>query len=38
MYNMTNIINATVGYKWKLLKEVDPKSSHHKEKNVFLFL
>ena len=30
MYNMIEIINTAVCYKWKL-------SSHHKEKNFFYF-
>lgn len=39
MYNMMTIINTTVlvGYSEKLVKRLDPKSSHHKKK-IFFFL
>ena len=36
MYNMINIIITAIYYIWKL--RVNPNSSHHKEKNSFLFL
>ena len=37
MYNMINIINTAVCYIWKILREQNPKNSHHKKKKYFSF-
>ena len=38
MYNMINIMNTAVLLYMEVVKRVNPKSSHHKEKNFFLIL
>ena len=38
MYNMITIVNTAVLVYLKVVKRVNPKSSHHKGKNIFFFL